>query len=104
MASARDAFGLGALARLSWDPRKTLQLKPLSDAASTALFDRAVHKYGVHAGNLDQFRSRVLDAAAGNGGQIVEMCRLASRPEYLTATGRIKFELVRIDCLVRTMG
>jgi len=102
--SARDAFGLGALGRLFWDPRKTLQLKPLSDAASTALFKRAVHAYGVRAANLDEFRRRVLDAAAGNGGQIVEMCRLASRPEYLTATGRIKFELVRIDCLVSTMG
>jgi energy-coupling factor transporter ATP-binding protein EcfA2 len=104
VASARDAFGLGALARLFWDPRKTLQLRPLNDAASADLFEQAVRAYGVHAANLDEFRSRVLESAAGNGGQIVEMCRLASRPEYLTAAGRIKFELVRIDCLVRTMG
>ena len=104
VASARDLLGLGALGRLFWDPRKTLQLKPLNYAASAELFDRAVHTYRVHGANMDEFRSHVLDVAAGNGGQIVEMCRLASRPEYLTATGRIKFELVRIDCLVRTMG
>jgi energy-coupling factor transporter ATP-binding protein EcfA2 len=104
VASARDAFGLGALARLFWDPRKTLQLNPLNDASSAELFEQAAHTYGVHAANMDEFRSRVLDAATGNGGEIVEMCRLASRPEYLSATGRIKFELVRIDCLVRTMG
>jgi energy-coupling factor transporter ATP-binding protein EcfA2 len=104
VASARDAFGLGALGHLFWDPRKTLQIKPLGDAASAELFEQAVHTYGVHAANLNEFRSRVLDAVAGNGGEIVEMCRLAARPEYLTATGRIKFELVRIDCLVSTMG
>jgi len=104
VASAPDLFGLGALGRLFWDPRKTLQLKPLNDAASAELFEQAVHAYGVHASNLDEFRGRVLEAAAGIGGEIVEMCRLAARPEYLTATSRIKFELVRIDCLMRTLG
>ena len=103
VASARDVVHLGALARLFWDPRQTLQVKPLNAAASAELFDRAVHMHEVRAANLDEFRDRVLEAAAGNGGRIVEMCRLASRTEYLTATGRIKFELVSIDSLVRPM-
>ncbi len=101
--SARDALRLGALARLFWDPRKTLQLKPLSAAASAEVFDRAAYMYGVRGANLEEFRDRVLESAAGIGGQIVAMCRLASRPEYLTASGRIKFELVRIDCLAATV-
>ncbi len=102
--SARDAFALGALGRLFWDPGKTLQLKPLHDAASGELFETAARHYGVAAANLHEFRGRVLEAAAGNGGRIVEMCRLAAKPEYLTASGKIKIELVRIDSLIRTMG
>jgi len=101
--SARDGVALGALGRLFWDPRKTVQLSPLNDAASAELFTRAIEACGVRAANLDEFRRRTLDAAGGIGGQIVEMCRLAARPEYLTRSGRIKFELVRIDSLVRTV-
>jgi energy-coupling factor transporter ATP-binding protein EcfA2 len=104
VASARDAFALGALGRIFWDPRKTLQLKSLNDAASAELFETVARHYGIAAANMGNFRERALGAAAGNGGQIVEMCRLASKPEYLSASGKIKFELVRIDSLVRTMG
>jgi len=104
VASARDALALGALGRLFWDPRKTLQLTPLNDAASAELFGNAVSAFNVHASNLREFQSRVLQASAGNGGQIVEMCRLAARPGYRTGSGRIKFELVRIDSLVSTMA
>jgi hypothetical protein len=104
VASARDAFALGALGRLFWDPAKTLRLKPLNDAASAELFETAARHYGVAAANLEDFRGRALETASGNGGQIVGMCRLAARPEYLTASGRIKLELVRIDSLIGTMG
>ena len=104
IASARDAVALGALGRLFWDPKRIVQVNALSEAASAELFESAARCYRIDAVNLREFRNRALQAADGNGGQIVEMCRLASRPEYLTATRRIKFELVRIDCLVRTMG
>jgi len=104
IASARDAVALGALGRLFWDPKKIVHVSALSDAASAKLFESAARRYRIDAVNMREFRNRALEAADGNGGQIVEMCRLASRPEYLTASRRIKFELVRIDCLVRTMG
>jgi hypothetical protein len=104
IASARDALSLGALGRLFWDPRKTIQLGPLSDAEGRELFDSASKHYGLGATEAGDFRERVLECAKGNGGQIVEMCRLGSRPEYLTASGRIRFELVRIDSLVWTLG
>jgi hypothetical protein len=104
VASARDAFALGALGHLFWDPAKTLRLKPLNDAASAELFETAARHYGVAAANLEDFRGRALETASGNGGQIVEMCRLAAKPEYLTASGKIKLELVRIDSLIGTMG
>jgi hypothetical protein len=104
VASARDAFALGALGRLFWDPRRTIQLGPLSDAEARELFDDASKHYGLSGAEPGGFRERVLECAKGNGGQIAEMCRLGSRPEYRTASGRIKFELVRIDSLVRTQG
>ncbi len=101
--SARNAVALGALARLFWDPRNTIQLGPLSDAEARELFDDASRRYGLSDAHMVDFRERVLECAQGNGGQIVEMCRLASRPEYVTASGRIKFELVRIDSLAQTL-
>jgi hypothetical protein len=104
IASARDALALDALGRLFWDPRKTIQLEPLSDAEARELFDNAAKHYGLSAADPDDFRGRVLECAKGNGGQIVEMCRLGARPEYMTASGRVKFELVLIDSLVRTLG
>jgi hypothetical protein len=104
IASARDAFSLGALGRLFWDSRKTIQLGPLSDAEARELFDTAAKHYGLSATEPGDFCESVLECAKGNGGQIVEMCRLGSRPEYMTASGHIKFELVRIDSLVRTLG
>jgi len=104
IASARDAYTLGVLGRLFWDPRKTLVLKPLNESAAAELFDAAARKFGIAATNTNEFRARALEAAEGNGSQIVEMCRLAAKPEYITASGKIKFELVRIDSLVRTLG
>lgn len=104
IASARDPYTLGALGRLFWDPKKTVQIRPLGELAAGELFDGAARHFQITAANTREFRARALEAAGGNGGQIVEMCRLAAKPEYKTASGKIKFELVRIDSLVRTMG
>jgi hypothetical protein len=63
--------------------RATLHLEPLNHGDSMRLFD-------VAAG---QFALRDLDA-----GQIVEMCRMASNPMYLSGR-HIKFAPLRIDVL-----
>jgi hypothetical protein len=72
-AASRDAFSLGALARLFWNPAKA---------------------------DLDEFREKVLESARGNPGQIIEMCRLATQPQY--HSGRyIKFAPLRIDTVMK---
>jgi energy-coupling factor transporter ATP-binding protein EcfA2 len=104
-AASRDVLALGVLGRLFWDPRRTLQLQPLSQPDSNQLFHLAADRVGLKTRdlNLDEFREKVLDAAAGNPGQIVEMCRLAANPQYVR--GRyIKFAPLRIDALMKFMG
>jgi GTPase SAR1 family protein len=100
LATARDPVALGELARLFWDPRNTVHLRPLKDEDANQLFELAVQRFDI--GNLDiaEFRGKVLHAAEGNPGQIIEMCRLASNPMYVTGT-HIKFAPLRIDVLMK---
>ncbi|HTS47787.1 MAG TPA: ATP-binding protein [Bryobacteraceae bacterium] len=100
IAAARDTETLGVLARLFWDPRKTLHIRPLSHADSERLFAHAAKRYNLEQFHLDEFREKVLDTAQGNPGQIIEMCKLASNPLYVSGT-HIKFAPLRIDVLMR---
>jgi len=103
-AATRDVLSLGALGRLFWDPRKALQFQPLSESDADQLFELAADRAGLRRRdlNLEEFREKVLDAAGGNPGQIVEMCRLASNPQYVTGR-HIKFAPLRIDALMKFM-
>lgn len=96
--TTRSRGCLGHLGKLLWDPREEIALKPLSRAEALALFEAACGAFQL--GNLDVgvFRNKVMAAAPGNPGQILTMCRMASRPEY--QYGRhIKFPSLRIDAL-----
>jgi hypothetical protein len=96
--TATSREGLGHLRKLLWDPREEITLRPLTRTAALDLFDLASRTYHLESLDLDEFRRRVLTAAQGNPGQILAMCRMASRPEY--QHGRhIKFLPLRIDAL-----
>ena len=96
--AARSRACLGHLHKLLWDPREEIALPPLDHREAQALFDAAAHAFGLTALDLAGFRRNVLAAARGNPGQIVAMCRMASRPEY--QRGRhIRFLPLRIDAL-----
>jgi hypothetical protein len=103
VATARNAMCLGALGRLFWDPRATLHLEPLNHTGSTRLFDSAGEQFGLRKLDVQEFRAKVLESARGNPGQIVEMCRMASNPMYVSG-GRIKFAPLRIDVLTRFLA
>lgn len=103
IASSRDLRTLDMMGRLFWDPRITLELSPLSPAESLALFEALADRLGLRQLELDGFREQVLDAARGNPGEIVEMCRLATRPQYWWGK-RIKFAPLRIDAVMRMMA
>ena len=91
---------LGHLRKLLWDPREEIALKPLTHRDSLSLFEVASAMYRLESFDLDAFRRKVLTAARGNPGQILTMCRMASRPEY--QDGRhIKFLPLRLDVLTR---
>lgn len=103
VATARDAVSLGALGRLFWDPRATLYLEPLNHIDATHLFDIAADQFGIRDLDVQEFRNKVLESAKGNPGQIIEMCRMASNPMYVTGR-HIKFAPLRIDVLTRFLG
>jgi hypothetical protein len=99
-AASRDALSLGALTRLFWNPAKTLTIPPLHDRDAEELFDIAADYFKLRHLDVDEFREKVLESARGNPGQIIEMCRLATEPQY--HAGRyIKFAPLRIDTVMR---
>lgn len=103
IASTRDTASLGALSRLFWDPRAILHLKPLHQADAEQLFDLAAKRFGLEDLDVREFREKVLDAAHGNPGEIVEMCRLAANPLYISGK-HIKFAPLRIDAMMRFLS
>jgi hypothetical protein len=99
-AASRDAFSLGALARLFWNPAKALNVPPLPGRDAGQLFEAAADHFKLRHLDLDEFREKVLESACGNPGQIIEMCRLAAEPQY--HAGRyIKFAPLRIDTVIK---
>ena len=101
VATVRDHLHLGELARLFWDPQQTCHMQPLSEAECLRLFETAVDHFRLRELCLDDFRDKVLNSAKGNPGQIVEMCRFAANPMYVTAGRRVKFAPLRIDVMTR---
>lgn len=100
IASARDPISLGALGRLFWDPRNTIHLQPLSELEAKQLFEMAVKHFDLHQLDIQDFRERAIDAAKGNPGQLIEMCRFASNPMYISGT-HVKFAPLWIDVLMK---
>jgi ABC-type cobalamin/Fe3+-siderophores transport system ATPase subunit len=100
LATARDPVALGELARLFWDPRNTVHLRALKNEEAKQIFELAVKCFNIGHLDIEEFRGRALDAAQGNPGQIIEMCRFASNPMYVSGT-HIKFAPLRIDVLMK---
>lgn len=100
VAAARDVRSLGALSRLFWDPRAIVQVRPLNRADSEQLFFIAARRFSLEGLDIDEFREKVLQSAQGNPGQIIEMCRLAANPLYVSGK-HIKFVPLRIDVMMR---
>lgn len=103
IAATRDLAALGALHRLFWDPRRVIHLRPLARADALRLFDLAAERFQLHHLELGQFRERVLESAGGNPGQILEMCRLAAKDEYISGR-RVKFTPLWMDATIRFSG
>lgn len=99
-ASARDAFDLGTLARLFWDPARVLNLEQLHQREAVELFETAADHFKLRDLDLADFREKVLASAHGNPGQIIEMCRLATQPQYISGR-HIKFSPLRIDAIIK---
>lgn len=100
IASARDPISLGALSRLFWDPRNTMHIPSLNESDAKQLFDMAIRHFDLNHLAIEEFREKAIDAAQGNPGQLIEMCKLARNPMYVSGA-HIKFAPLRIDTLIR---
>jgi len=102
-AASRDSLSLGALGRLFWNPAKVMNILPLGQRDAGQLFEAAVDHFRLRELDLEDFREKVLESARGNPGQIIEMCRLATQPQYVS--GRyVKFAPLRIDTVMKFAG
>ena len=99
-AASRDAFSLGTLARLFWNPATALHVPALHERNAGQLFEAAADHFKLRHLDLDDFRGKVLESARGNPRQIIEMCRLAAQPQY-HAGRHIKFAPLRIDAVMK---
>jgi ATPase family associated with various cellular activities (AAA) len=98
--AARNATLLGVMGRLFWDPRASIHIPPLTHAHASQLFDLAAGRFGLGHLDLEEFRGKALESANGNPGQIIEMCRLASNPIYVSGR-HIKLAPLRMDVLMK---
>ncbi|MFZ5928271.1 MAG: hypothetical protein ACOYX1_12570 [Acidobacteriota bacterium] len=98
---AQNREQLGYLGRLLWDPREEVRLRPLSRHDAARLMREAMRASGLESrGCPEDFLEQVLDAAAGNPGRIVTLCRLAAQPQYWHG-GHLMFAPLWIDTLTR---
>jgi hypothetical protein len=96
--TARSMDWIGYVRKLLWDPREKIEMKPLSRTESIELFEHAARIFRLDSIDLNDFRNKVMEAAHGNPGKMIAMCRLATQPEY--RSGRhIKFLPLRMDML-----
>ncbi len=102
-AASRDAFRLGALARLFWNPGQMLNIPPLHEREAEQLFETAADHFKLRNLDLDEFRDKVLESARGTPGQIIEMCRLATQAQYLSGR-HVRFSALRIDTVTKFAG
>jgi hypothetical protein len=91
---------LGTLQRVFWNRQTVVPLRALTKQGSLVLTQ---HATGLFAPDLSEdlaFRSRVVHAARGNPGRIVEMCSRAGDAAYRDGE-RIRFTALSIDSLTR---
>jgi hypothetical protein len=97
IATAVSADRIGFLHRLFWDPRERLELKPLRRHDARQLASLAADRFCVARQELQE---RVLNAAAGNAGRIVEIYRMMADSRYQRGDD-VKMALIRIDLATR---
>jgi hypothetical protein len=101
IATAASVDHLGFLHRLFWDPRERLDVKPLREHDARWLASLAAERFTLPP-EIDrvELQTKIVDAAAGNPGRIVEMYRLATDSRYRHGE-YVKMALIQIDLAAR---
>lgn len=91
-------YSTGSLYRVFWNQQTIFTLRPLNKQGASALTEEAVKAFVPELSGMPSFKEQVMQAARGNPGRIVEMCRWASNPVYRDGN-RIRFAALSIDSL-----
>lgn len=95
--AAAHEYATRALHRIFWNPHFVIKLQPLNKADAETLAGSALAAFVSDHGHSPDFAKRVLEAARGNPGRIVEMCIRAGNPAYRTGDDRIRFGALVMD-------
>jgi hypothetical protein len=98
--TAVHAYGTGALQRIFWNHQSVVSLRPLTKQGAIVLTQRAIKLLAPDLSENEVFQERIVHAARGNPGRIVEMCRRAGSAAYRDGD-RVRFAALSIDSLTR---
>jgi hypothetical protein len=102
--SAAHSHATGSLQRIFWNPEATVSLQPLGKRDASILAESATRTFLVGHSLASDFGARVIQAARGNPGRIVDMCIRASDPFYRSKDDHIRFGALVMDSVTGSLS
>jgi AAA domain len=97
---AVDMRAVGSLGRIFWNRQGTVLVQPLNKREAATLVESAIAAFAAASPISPDFTERVVQAARGNPGRIVNMCIRAADPSYRDAHDRIRFGALVTDSVM----
>ncbi len=98
--AANHAYATGAVRRIFWNQQSTVALQSLGKRDASALIESSISAFLSGVSVSPDFAPRVVRAARGNPGRIVEMCIRAADPAYQAEGDHIRFGALVMDSLI----
>jgi hypothetical protein len=98
--ASEDARTTGSLQRVFWNPQQNIALQPLNRREAEVLLESAVAAFLPGSPIFCDVMDRIVRAAHGNPGRIVDMCIRASDPTYRDGHDHIRCGALIMDSLM----
>ncbi len=103
VATGSHPRSIGALRHIFWNQQANVSVKNLTKREASELIERAIAALLPGVPLSPDFAARVAQAARGNPGLIVSLCRRAANPAYRSA-GHLKFGALLLDSLTGSLS
>lgn len=101
--SARQLYVTGALQSVFWNPQMRVRLHPLNKLDADTLVASAIKNFLEDCAIAPDFAARVVQAARGNPGRIVDLCIRATDKTYWDHQERIRFGALLMDSVAGSL-